>query len=46
MENYEQAIVTNHDLFFTKRTICKLILPVLQQNPTLTRDMIVEAVEQ
>lgn len=42
--NYDASILTNHDLFFTKRTICKLVLPILNQHPTLTRKMLEEQV--
>jgi hypothetical protein len=31
MSSYEEAIVKNHDLFFTKRTISHLILPILNE---------------
>jgi hypothetical protein len=37
IESYEQTIVKNHDLFFAKRTICKLLLPILKQYPYLTK---------
>lgn len=40
LANYEEAIMTNHDLFFTKRTVNKLLLPLLHQHPYLTRQMI------
>lgn len=40
LANYEEAIMTNHDLFFTKRTLCKLLLPLLNQHPFLTRQLI------
>jgi hypothetical protein len=29
IEAYEEAIVKNHDLFFTKRTVAHLIWPIL-----------------
>jgi hypothetical protein len=32
--------MTNHDLFFTKRTINKLLLPLLNDHPLLTRELI------
>ena len=40
MEAYEGAIVKNHDLFFTKRTVCKLIQPIIENHPHLTRQLI------
>ena len=46
MDAYEQAILPNHDLFFTKRTVCKLLLPLLQSYPTLSRAMIEQQVEK
>ena len=44
LENYETAILSNHDLFFTKRTLCKLLLPVISNHPTLTRSLIEQQV--
>lgn len=44
MEQYEAAILPNHDLFFTKRELCKLLLTPLNNRPTLTRSHIEEQV--
>lgn len=44
MEQYEAAILPNHDLFFTKRELCKLLMPALDSRPTLTRSHIEEQV--
>ena len=44
MEAYEGAIVKNHDLFFTKRTVAKLLDSIIQRSPYLTRDLIEEQV--
>ena len=40
MNLYEEAIITNHDLFFTKRTINKLLQPILNDHPYLTKELI------
>lgn len=40
VNNYEEAIIVNHDLFFTKRTINKLLLPLLDMHPYLTRELV------
>lgn len=37
MDIYEKSIVKNHDLFFAKRTICKLLMPIIKGNPYLTK---------
>lgn len=37
---YEEAIVKNHDLLFTKRTVAHLLWPIVQREPLVTRDLI------
>lgn len=40
MASYEEAVMSNHDLFFTKRTVNKLLLPLLNDHPLLTRELL------
>lgn len=40
MDVYEAAIVKNHDFFFTKRTVAKLLVPIIEKHPYITRDLI------
>lgn len=44
MEAYESAIVKNHDLCFTKRTVARLLWPIIERSPYLTRELIEEQV--
>lgn len=40
MDNFESTIVKNHDLFFNKRTICKLVLPILHKTTYLNKELL------
>jgi hypothetical protein len=44
LAHYERAILPNHDLFFTKRTLAKLLRPLLHAHPTLTRALLLQEV--
>lgn len=38
MGNFENTIVKNHDLFFNKRTVCKLVLPILKKTIYINKE--------
>ena len=44
MDAYEGAIVKNHDLFFTKRTVAHLLKPIIDHYPHITRELVEEQV--
>ena len=46
MESYEAAVLPHHDLFFTKRIAHKLLLPIAQQHPHITRGLIQVQMEE